>query len=115
MPIRIPNNLPATKILKSEHVFVMNEKMAFHQDIRPLQILILNLMPTKIVTETQLLRLLGNSALQVEISFLHPATYVSRNTPASHMAEFYRTFDEIRKNKYDGFIITGSAGRADGV
>lgn len=108
MPIRIPNNLPATKILKSEHVFVMNEKMAFHQDIRPLQILILNLMPTKIVTETQLLRLLGNSALQVEISFLHPATYVSRNTPASHMAEFYRTFDEIRKNKYDGFIITGA-------
>ncbi len=108
MPIRIPNNLPATKVLKSEHVFVMNENMAFHQDIRPLKILILNLMPTKIVTETQLLRLLGNSALQVEISFLHPASHVSKNTPASHMEQFYDTFDNIKENKYDGLIITGA-------
>ena len=108
MPIRIPNNLPATEVLKSEHVFVMNENMAFHQDIRPLKILILNLMPTKIVTETQLLRLLGNSALQVEISFLHPASHVSKNTPASHMEEFYDTFENIKENKYDGLIITGA-------
>ena len=108
MPIRIPNNLPATEVLKSEHVFVMNENMAFHQDIRPLKILILNLMPTKIVTETQLLRLLGNSALQVEISFLHPARHVSKNTPASHMQEFYDTFENIKENKYDGLIITGA-------
>ncbi len=108
MPIRIPNNLPATKVLKSEHVFVMNENMAFHQDIRPLKILILNLMPTKIVTETQLLRLLSNSALQVEISFLHPASHVSKNTPVSHMEEFYDTFDNICENKYDGLIITGA-------
>lgn len=108
MPIRIPNNLPATKILKSEHVFVMNENMAFHQDIRPLKILILNLMPTKIVTETQLLRMLSNSPLQVEVSFMHPKSYVSKNTPQSHMSEFYNTFEEICENKYDGFIITGA-------
>ncbi|MBE7065585.1 MAG: homoserine O-succinyltransferase [Ruminococcaceae bacterium] len=108
MPIKIPNNLPATDILRKENIFVMNEKMAFHQDIRPLRILILNLMPTKIVTETQLLRLLSNTPLQIEITFLHPATYVSKNTPQSHMAEFYRTFDEIKHKKFDGFIITGA-------
>ena len=108
MPIKIPNNLPASEVLRKENIFVMNEKMAFHQDIRPLRILIMNLMPTKIVTETQLLRLLSNTPLQIEITFLHPATYVSKNTPQSHMSEFYKTFEEIKDNKYDGFIITGA-------
>lgn len=108
MPIKIPNNLPASDILRKENIFVMNENMAFHQDIRPLKILILNLMPTKIVTETQLLRLLSNTPLQIEITFLHPATHVSKNTPQSHMAEFYRTFSEIKDKKFDGLIITGA-------
>ena len=108
MPIKIPNNLPAGDILRKENIFVMNENMAFHQDIRPLKILLMNLMPTKIVTETQLLRLLSNTPLQIEITFLHPATHISKNTPQSHMAEFYRTFDEIKDKKFDGFIITGA-------
>lgn len=108
MPIKIPNDLPANAILKKEHIFVMDEKMAFHQDIRPLQIVILNLMPTKIVTETQLLRLLSNSPLQVEVTFMHPATHVSKNTPKSHMDTFYTTFDEIKDRKFDGLIITGA-------
>ena len=102
MPIKISNDLPARAILESEHIFVMTETRALHQDIRPLKILILNLMPTKIVTETQLLRLLGNSALQVEISFLHPASHVSKNTPASHMQEFYDTFENI-KEKFEKY------------
>ncbi|MBQ3848166.1 MAG: homoserine O-succinyltransferase [Clostridia bacterium] len=108
MPIKIPNDLPASKTLTNEHIFVMNEEMAFHQDIRPLQILILNLMPTKIVTETQLLRLLSNSPLQVEVTFLQPASYVSTHTPASHMAQFYRVFDDVKDKKFDGMIITGA-------
>ncbi len=108
MPIKIPNNLPAMKVLQQEHIFVIDENIAFHQDIRPLRILIMNLMPTKIVTETQLLRMLSNSPLQVEITLIHPATYVSKNTPAEHMLTFYTTFDQIKDQKFDGLIITGA-------
>lgn len=108
MPIRIPDNLPASSILSSENVFVIKENMAFHQDIRPLQIAIVNLMPTKIVTETQLLRLLSNSPLQLEITFIQPESYVAKHTPKSHMSEFYTTFSKISDKKYDGLIITGA-------
>lgn len=108
MPIKIPDNLPAKQILTKEHIFVMDEAMAFKQDIRPLKILIMNLMPTKIITETQLLRLLSNTPLQTEVSFIHPATHVSKNTPPEHLATFYSTFEEIKDNKYDGLIITGA-------
>lgn len=108
MPIRIPDNLPASAILTNENVFVLKEKMALSQDIRPLQILILNLMPTKIVTETQLLRLLSNSPLQVEVTFLQPKSYVAKHTPQSHMSEFYLTFDDVKQKKFDGMIITGA-------
>ncbi len=108
MPIKISNHLPAAKILESENIFVMTEDRATHQDIRPLQILILNLMPTKIETETQLLRLLGNSPLQIDIDLLQTVTHVSKNTSKEHLLEFYQTFDDVRKNKYDGMIITGA-------
>ena len=108
MPIKIPNSLPAHKILESENVFVMTESRALIQDIRPLRILILNLMPTKIETETQLLRLLGNSPLQVEIELLQTATHNSRNTPIEHLRDFYRVFDDIKDMAYDGMIITGA-------
>lgn len=108
MPIKIPDNLPAKEVLEKEHIFVMDERMAFSQDIRPLRILILNLMPTKIVTETQILRLLSNSPLQTEVSFIHPASHKSKNTSPEHLETFYRTFDEIKHNKYDGLIITGA-------
>ncbi|NLN05164.1 MAG: homoserine O-succinyltransferase [Clostridiaceae bacterium] len=108
MPIKIPDNLPAKKILTKEHIFVLDEQMALRQDIRPLRILILNLMPTKIVTETQLLRMLSNTPLQTEVSFIHPASHTSKNTPPEHLATFYSTLDEIRDEKYDGMIITGA-------
>ena len=108
MPIKISNHLPAAKILESENIFVMTEDRATHQDIRPLQILILNLMPTKIETETQLLRLLVNSPLQIDIDLLQTVTHVSKNTSKEHLLEFYQTFDDVRKNKYDGMIITGA-------
>jgi len=108
MPIKIPDNLPAVEILNGENIFVMTETRAVHQDIRPLRILILNLMPTKIITETQLLRLLGNSPLQVEIELLRTKTHDSKNTPGEHLAVFYKTFDEIKREKFDGFIITGA-------
>ena len=108
MPIRIPDHLPAAKILESENIFVMTENRAMHQDIRPLQILILNLMPTKIETETQLLRLLGNTPLQVDIDLMQTATHISKNTAPEHLLEFYQTFDQVRDNKYDGMIITGA-------
>ncbi len=108
MPIKIPDHLPAARILESENIFVMTEQRAAHQDIRPLQILILNLMPTKIETETQLLRLLGNSPLQVDIDLMQTATHISRNTPQEHLLEFYQTFDQIKTNIYDGMIITGA-------
>lgn len=108
MPIKIPDNLPASEILNSENIFIMNEDRAFHQDIRPLKIVILNLMPTKIVTETQILRLLSNSPIQVDIAFLHPKTHTSKNTPEEHLVNFYNTFDEIKDQKFDGMIITGA-------
>jgi homoserine O-succinyltransferase/O-acetyltransferase len=108
MPIRIQDNLPAAKILAGENIFVMTEKRAVHQDIRPLKIAILNLMPTKIVTETQILRLIGNSPLQVDITLLHPATHISRNTPEEHLTKFYKTFEDIKEEKFDGLIITGA-------
>ena len=108
MPIKIPDNLPASEILNSENIFVMSEARAFQQDIRPLKIIILNLMPTKIVTETQILRLLGNSPIQVDIVFLHPKTHTSKNTPEEHFVNFYNTFDEIKDQKFDGMIITGA-------
>ena len=108
MPIRVPDRLPATRQLRGENIFVMSEKKAMHQDIRPLKIAIVNLMPTKITTETQLLRLLSNSPLQVEVDFITMNSHQSKNTPPEHLAEFYKTFDEIRKSKYDGMIITGA-------
>lgn len=108
MPIRVANNLPATKILESENIFVMPETRALTQDIRPLKIIILNLMPTKIVTETQLLRLLGNSPLQVDIELLQMSSHKSKNTSIQHLTTFYKTFDDIRENKYDGMIVTGA-------
>ncbi len=108
MPIKISDNLPATKILESENVFVMTEHRAMHQDIRPLKIVILNLMPNKIETETQLLRLLGNSPLQVDIDLMQTATHTSRNTSKEHLLEFYKTFEQLHDRLYDGMIITGA-------
>ena len=108
MPIKIPNNLPAANILESENIFVMDADRAYTQDIRPLKILILNLMPVKSVTETQLLRLLGNTPLQVEVDFIYTATYVPTHTSQDYLTEFYGTFQDVRKKKYDGFIITGA-------
>lgn len=108
MPIKIDNQLPAHHSLELENIFVMTEGRASTQDIRPLSIIILNLMPTKIVTETQLLRLLSNSSLQVDIELLQMATHKSKNTSEQHMLKFYKTFDEIKNNKYDGMIITGA-------
>ena len=108
MPIKIPDHLPAKEILIRENIFVMDETTAFHQDIRPLRIAILNLMPTKETTETQLLRLLANTPLQVEFLLLHPKSYTPKNTPAEHLAMFYKTFDDIRDERFDGMIITGA-------
>ncbi len=108
MPIKIPDNLPAAKTLEAENVFIMTEQRATHQDIRPLKIILLNLMPTKEETETQLLRLLSNSPLQVDVTLLQAATHVSKNTAAEYLREFYHTFDEVQEEKYDGMIITGA-------
>ena len=108
MPIKIPNGLPAYKTLTDENIFVMTETRALTQDIRPLRIAIVNLMPTKIDTETQLLRLLGNTSLQVETELLKTASHVSRNTPQEHLTAFYKTFDDVRDQNFDGMIITGA-------
>lgn len=108
MPIKIPDSLPASRILENENVFVMTEHRALHQDIRSLRIIILNLMPKKIETETQLLRLLGNSPIQVDIDLMQMRTHVSKNTPAEHLLKFYNTFDQIKHHRYDGMIITGA-------
>lgn len=108
MPVKIPNTLPARAILEQENVFVMGEERATHQDIRPLRVAILNLMPTKVATETQLLRLLGNSALQVDVTLLHTATHEAKNVDADHLLNHYVTFDEVRHEKFDGLIITGA-------
>lgn len=108
MPIIIPNDLPATRTLEDENIFVMNEKRAVKQDIRPLQILLLNLMPTKIKTETQFARLLGNTALQVEMELLITKSYVPTHTPEEHMLSFYQTFDDVKDRNFDGMVITGA-------
>ena len=108
MPIKIPNDLPATKVLNDENIFVITETRALTQDIRPLQILIVNLMPTKIVTETQLARLLGNTPLQVEMELLMMSSHKSKNTSEEHMLAFYKTFDEVKDRNFDGMVITGA-------
>lgn len=108
MPIRIPTNLPAFSALQEERIFVMPDDRAEHQDIRPLKIAILNLMPKKIETETQILRLLSNTPIQVDIDFIQTKSHVSKNTSQDHLVKFYTTFDEIRNNRYDGMIITGA-------
>ena len=108
MPIKIPNDLPAVKTLAGENIFVMTETRAITQDIRPLKILLLNLMPKKIETETQFSRLLGNSPLQVEFELIHTKSHKSKNVAEEHLLAFYKTFDEVRDNFYDGFIITGA-------
>lgn len=108
MPIKIPNKLPATKTLHDENIFVITETRALTQDIRPLKILLLNLMPKKIETETQLSRLLGNTPLQVDLEFLQMASHSSKNTSNDHIISFYKTFDEIKNQKFDGMVITGA-------
>ncbi len=108
MPINIQNDLPAKEELESENIFVMSNMRASTQDIRPLKIVILNLMPIKMTTETQLLRLLGNTPLQVEIELLQTATYTSKHTPSSHLKTFYKTFEQIKDQQFDGMIITGA-------
>jgi len=108
MPLNISDNLPAVKILENENIFVMKETRAVHQDIRPLQILLLNLMPVKSTTETQILRLLSNTPLQVEITLIYTKMHLSKNTPKEHLDAFYQTFDDISSRKYDGLIITGA-------
>ena len=108
MPIKVADSLPATTTLEKENIFVMTEYRAMHQDIRPLDVLILNLMPTKIVTETQLLRKLSNTPLQVNVEFLQTASYVPQHTDSNHLESFYTTFDQVKDRKYDGMIITGA-------
>jgi homoserine O-succinyltransferase len=108
VPIKIPDHLPAAGILEQENVFVMYDNRAYSQDIRPLRILILNLMPTKIVTETQLLRLLSNSPIQIDVDFIYTSSYNPRNTPLDHLVKYYETFDQIKERRYDGMIITGA-------
>ena len=108
MPIRIPDALPATSILEGENIFVMTEHRAMHQDIRPLRVLLLNLMPTKIVTETQIMRKLSNTPLQIEVDLMRMASHASKNVSADHLETFYHTFDEVRNQRYDGMIVTGA-------
>lgn len=108
MPIKIPDSLPATSVLESENIFVMTEYRAIHQDIRPLDVLILNLMPTKVVTEIQMLRKLSNTPLQVNVEFLQTASYRPRHVDSNHLESFYTTFDKVRNRKFDGMIITGA-------
>lgn len=108
MPIRIPDALPATETLKGENIFVMTEYRAIHQDIRPLHVLILNLMPTKIATETQIMRKLSNTPLQIEVELMRTKSHEATHVAASHLETFYRTFDEVRERHYDGLIITGA-------
>ena len=108
MPIKIPNDLPAVKTLNDENIFVMTETRAITQDIRPLKILLLNLMPKKIETETQLSRLLGNSPLQVDLELIHTKSHKSKNTSAEHLLAFYKIFDDVKDQTFDGMIITGA-------
>jgi len=108
MPIKIPNRLPAVKRLESENIFVMTETRAVKQDIRPLRLMFVNLMPTKVATETQILRYLSNTPLQIEIDLVHMDSHESKNTSKEHLLTFYKTFDQVRHKKYDGMIITGA-------
>lgn len=108
MPIKIEKSLPAVDILKKENIFVMDSDRASHQDIRPIKILILNLMPQKIVTETQLLRLLANTPLQLEVEFLYMASHESKNTHSDHLEQFYKTFEQVKDSYFDGLIVTGA-------
>ena len=108
MPVKIPDGLPAAEILAKENIFLMSHERAVTQDIRPLKIAVFNLMPTKLATETQLLRVLSNSPLQVEVTFLHTATYESQNTDKDHLESFYRTFEDVKDEKFDGLIVTGA-------
>ena len=108
MPIQIPNNLPAAEVLQQENIFIMPEDRAATQDIRPLEIVVLNLMPTKIVTETQLSRLLGNTPLQVHIELMHMKSHTAKNTAQEHLLAFYKSFDELKHRKFDGMVITGA-------
>ena len=108
MPIKIPASLPANSTLQRENIFVMDEERAIHQDIRPLKIAILNLMPKKIETETQLLRLLSNTPLQIDLELLQMASHVSRNTSGDHLFKYYKTLDDVREERFDGLIITGA-------
>lgn len=108
MPVRVPVSLPAVEALREENIFVIDEQRASSQDIRPLRIAILNLMPLKIMTETDLLRLISNTPLQVELDFIDTDSHVSKNTPREHIETFYKTFEEVRHNNYDGLIITGA-------
>ena len=108
MPIRIPNDLPATGILQQENIFVMTANRAVQQDIRPLEIVVLNLMPTKVVTETQLSRLLGNTPLQVNLELMHTTSHVSKNVAQEHLLTFYKSFEELKHRKFDGMVITGA-------
>ncbi len=108
MPIRIPNDLPAAETLQQENIFVMTEKRAVSQNIRPLQIVLLNLMPTKIATETQLSRLLGNTPLQVNLELMHTTSHTPKNVSPEHLLNFYKSFDELKHRKFDGMVITGA-------
>lgn len=108
MPIQIPNNLPAAEVLQQENIFVMPENRAASQDIRPLEIVLLNLMPTKIATETQFSRLLGNTPLQVHLELMHTTTHTAKNVAQDHLLNFYKSFDELKDRKFDGMVITGA-------
>ncbi len=108
MPIKIPNDLPAAGVLQQENIFVMTQTRAIQQDIRPLEIVLLNLMPTKIATETQLSRLLGNTPLQVNLTLMHTSTHRSKNVSQEHLLSFYKSFDELKDRKFDGMVITGA-------
>ncbi len=108
MPVIIPKKLPANKILRNENIFIMDKEIAEKQDIRPLEIALVNLMPTKIQTETQFLRMLSNSPIQINVEFIHPESHKSKHTSESHMREFYKTYEEIKHRKFDGMIITGA-------
>ena len=108
MPVVVPESFPAFKTLTEEGLFLMDKFRAQHQDIRPLRILVLNLMPLKIVTETQLLRLISNSLIQVDVTFIHPSSHESKNTDADHLKSFYKTFDDVKHQRFDGMIITGA-------
>lgn len=108
MPIRIPNDLPAAEVLQQENIFVMHQQRALTQDIRPLEIVVLNLMPTKITTETQLTRLLGNTPLQVHLELMHTTSHQAKNVAQEHLLAFYKSFDELKERKFDGMVITGA-------